>query len=83
MTESLISFPANLEMVNNETDVTGRQPGSWCAHYGNGRNNCGFPKKPTILDVPAQSLRAREAEWELGTFATDKYRSASRNHYAA
>ena len=35
---------------------------------------------------PAQSLRAREAEWELGTFATDKYRSSlttSRNHYAA
>ena len=32
------------------------------------------------------SLRAREAEWELGTFATDKYRSSlttSRNHYAA
>jgi hypothetical protein len=30
--------------------------------------------------------RAREAEWELGTFATDKYRSSlttSRNHYAA
>jgi hypothetical protein len=27
--------------------------------------------RPTILDVPAQSLRAREAEWELGTFATD------------
>jgi CBS domain-containing protein len=25
---------------------------------------------------PAQSLRAREAEWELGTFATDKYRSS-------
>ena len=24
-----------------------------------------------ILDVPAQSLRAREAEWELGTLATD------------
>jgi hypothetical protein len=32
------------------------------------------------------STRAREAEWELGTFATDKYRSSlttSRNHYAA
>jgi hypothetical protein len=42
MTKSLISFPANLEMVNNETDVTGPQPGSWCAHYGNGRNNSGF-----------------------------------------
>jgi hypothetical protein len=42
MTKSLISFPANLEMVNNETDVTGCQPGSWCAHYDNGRNNCGF-----------------------------------------
>jgi hypothetical protein len=30
--------------------------------------------------------RARETEWELGTFATDKYRSSlttSRNHYAA
>jgi hypothetical protein len=30
--------------------------------------------------------RAREAEWELGTLATDKYRSSlttSRNHYAA
>jgi hypothetical protein len=27
-------------------------------------------ESPTILDVPAQSLRAREAEWELGTFAT-------------
>jgi hypothetical protein len=39
-----------------------------------------------ILDVPAQSLRAREAEWEFGTFATDKYRSSlttSRNYYAA
>jgi len=39
-----------------------------------------------VLDDPAQSLRAREAEWELGTFATDKYRSSlttSRNHYAA
>ena len=44
-----------------------------------------FPES-TILDDPAQSLRAREAEWELGTFATDKYRSSlttSRNHYAA
>jgi hypothetical protein len=29
------------------------------------------PSQPTILDVPAQSLRAREAEWELGTLATD------------
>jgi hypothetical protein len=32
------------------------------------------------------SLYAREAEWELGTFAADKYRSSlttSRNHYAA
>jgi hypothetical protein len=31
MTKSLISFPANLEMVNNETDVTGfasRVPGA-------------------------------------------------------
>jgi hypothetical protein len=25
-------------------------------------------------------LRAREAEWELGTFATDKYRSSSGFH---
>src|SRR5207344_822424 len=32
--------------------------------------------RTTILDVPAQSLRAREAEWELATFATDKYRSS-------
>jgi hypothetical protein len=31
-----------------------------------------------VIDRPqgfGQSLRAREAEWELGTFATDKYRS--------
>jgi hypothetical protein len=28
--------------------------------------------EPTILDVPAQSLRAREAEWELGTLAIGK-----------
>jgi hypothetical protein len=27
---------------------------------------------PAILDVPAQSLRAREAEWELGTLAIGK-----------
>ena len=62
---------------------------------GEGRSNALYPAlsgewevpvRPTILDVPAQSLRAREAEWELGTFATDKYRSSlttSRNHYAA
>ena len=39
---------------------------------------CGYRK--------GSSLRAREAEWELGTLATDKYRpslTTSRNHYAA
>jgi hypothetical protein len=29
-------------------------------------------QNPTILDVPAQSLRAREAECELGTLAIGK-----------
>jgi hypothetical protein len=39
-----------------------------------------------ILGPPRWSKLAREAEWELGTFATDKYRSSlttSRNHYPA
>ena len=40
----------------------------------------------TISDVFGQSLRAREAEWELGTFATVNIVRHSRraeNHYAA
>src|ERR1700737_1346182 len=32
---------------------------------------------PSISDNFLQCLRAREAEWELGTYATDKYRSST------
>jgi hypothetical protein len=50
-----------------------RTRGSRCRSQLERRNRT---SEPTILDVPAQSLRAREAESELGTFATDKYRSS-------
>jgi transposase, IS5 family len=49
--------------------------------------NVHYPTVGNCRIDPAQSLRPRaRAEWELGTFATDKYRSSlttSRNHYAA
>jgi hypothetical protein len=42
-----------------------------------------FRETEVVEIVVWTPLRAREAEWELGTFATDKYRSSlttSRNH---
>jgi hypothetical protein len=43
------------------------------------------PDQP-IAKLFSEPRAELEAEWELGTFATDKYRSSlttSRNHYAA
>ena len=47
---------------------------------------CPVKVRPFCASKQQKNARAREAEWELGTFATDKYRSSlttSRNHYAA